>query len=107
MVVSRYKYNIIRCPYVGIIQIRLSVEGHTFLSACHTSSRLFYFFISLFIVLEFASNCKCFFTLHFPYFSALVDTASPVALSTTNVRIINSTAAGSAIHAVFTNPAIR
>ena len=29
--------------YVGIIQIRLSVEGHTFLSACHTSSRLFDF----------------------------------------------------------------
>ena len=28
-------------PYVGIIQIRLSVEGHTFLSACHTSSRLY------------------------------------------------------------------
>ena len=32
----------LRHPYVGIIQIRLSVEGHTFLSARHTSSRLFY-----------------------------------------------------------------
>ena len=30
----------IRHPYVGIIQIRLSVEGFTFLSACNTSSRL-------------------------------------------------------------------
>ena len=29
-------------PYVGIIQIRLPVEGHTFLSACHTSSRLYF-----------------------------------------------------------------
>lgn len=28
-------------PYVGINQIRLSVEDHTFLSACITSSRLF------------------------------------------------------------------
>ena len=34
-----------RHPYVGIIQIRLSVEGFTFLSACNTSSRLL--------------NCKC------------------------------------------------
>ena len=33
----------IRHPYVGIIQIRLSVEGRTFLSACNTSSRLFQF----------------------------------------------------------------
>ena len=31
---------VLRRPYVGIIQIRLSVEGHTFLSACNTSSRL-------------------------------------------------------------------
>ena len=31
-----------RRPYVGIIQIRLPVEGHTFLSACLTSSRLFH-----------------------------------------------------------------
>ena len=28
-------------PYVGITQIRLSVSGHTLLSACHTSSRFF------------------------------------------------------------------
>jgi len=27
-------------PYVGIIQIRLSVGGYTSLSACNTSSRL-------------------------------------------------------------------
>ena len=30
-----------RHPYVGIIQIRFSVEGFTFLSACNTSSPLF------------------------------------------------------------------
>ena len=34
-------YDLFRYPYVGIIQIRLSVEGPTFLSACNTSSRLF------------------------------------------------------------------
>ena len=28
-------------PYVGIIQIRFSVEGSAFLSACNTSSRLY------------------------------------------------------------------
>ena len=41
---SEYSYvsdDANRHPYVGIIQIRLSVEGHTFLSARHTSSRLF------------------------------------------------------------------
>ena len=38
-----------RHPYVGIIQIRFSVEGHTFLSACNTSSRLFNFFINMVI----------------------------------------------------------
>ena len=31
----------IRHPYVGIIQIRLPVEGYTFLSARNTSSRLY------------------------------------------------------------------
>ena len=41
---SEYSYvsdDANRHPYVGIIQIKLSVEGHTFLSARHTSSRLF------------------------------------------------------------------
>ena len=32
--------NNIHLPYVGIIQIRLPVEGLTFLSACPTSSRI-------------------------------------------------------------------
>jgi len=35
----------IRHPYVGIIQIRLPVEGLTFLSARNTSSRLYLFSI--------------------------------------------------------------
>ena len=34
-----------RYPYVGIIQIRFPVEGHTFLSACNTSSRFLYCFV--------------------------------------------------------------
>ena len=41
-----------RHPYVGIIQIRFSVEGHTFLSACVTSSRLFI--------------CRSYYTTFFP-----------------------------------------
>ena len=45
-----------RHPYVGIIQIRLSVEGHTFLSACITSSRLF--------------NCLWTLYLYLPYFAS-------------------------------------
>ena len=39
--VTSVKYSHLRHPYVGIIQIRLSVEGPTFLSACNTSSHLF------------------------------------------------------------------
>ena len=49
--------HMFRHPYVGIIQIRFSVEGHTFLSACTTSSR-FYLFLG--IVPLFNSNCKIF-----------------------------------------------
>ena len=32
--------DILSHPYVGITQIRLSVEGHTFLSVRNTNSRL-------------------------------------------------------------------
>ena len=63
----------LRHPYVGIIQIRLSVEGHTFLSACHTSSRLFYCRILSYLVfskkarkienLSNYSNCRIFPTV--------------------------------------------
>ena len=45
----------IRHPYVGIIQIRFSVEGHTFLSARYTSSRLLnckIYYISPLIILQ-------------------------------------------------------
>ena len=38
-----------RHPSVGIIQIRFSVEGHTFLSACTTSSR--FLFICLYYII--------------------------------------------------------
>ena len=37
----RQKYTYFKYSYVGITQIRLPVEGHTFLSACNTSSRQF------------------------------------------------------------------
>ena len=47
----------VKNPYVGITQIRSSVESHTSLSACNTSSRPFYYIIYCFV-----ENCK-----YFPY----------------------------------------
>ena len=43
-------------PYVGIIQIRLSVEGFTFLSACITQAPVH--LVVDCIVRSFESNCK-------------------------------------------------
>ncbi len=44
-------------PYVGIIQIRLSVGGYTSLSACNTSSRLLN---CTFIIHQIWNDCKRF-----------------------------------------------
>ena len=53
---GNFRERIYRYPYVGIIQIRLSVEGFAFLSACNTSSRL-----KCGVIIHLPSaDCKCY-----------------------------------------------